>query len=141
MAPPEVRTFSDGFSTLFKSFWGAGGLALPGSLAILSYDATNLLLVALEKNLQMAHGDVVIPTVQEITVAIRQFTDQQPFMGLGGAVGFSNTNHQPNKALGIYNLLPIPNAPTNAPVVQLQLATVVGGKTLFCGHATNCTPY
>jgi ABC-type branched-subunit amino acid transport system substrate-binding protein len=136
-----VRAFSDGFGTLFKSFWGTGGLSLPGSLAILSYDATNLLLVAVEKNLQMAHSDVVIPTVQEITVAIREFTNQQPFMGLGGSVGFSNTNHQPNKALGIYELLPIPNAPTNAPVVQLQLATVVGGKALFCGHATNCTPY
>jgi ABC-type branched-subunit amino acid transport system substrate-binding protein/serine/threonine protein kinase len=141
MAPPDVQVFSDGFATLFKSFWGAGGLSLPGSLAILSYDATNLLLVALEKNLEMAHNDVVIPTVQEITVAIRQFTNQQPFMGLGGAVGFSNSIHQPNKALGIYKLLPIPNAPTNAPVVQLQLASVVGGKALFCGHSANCIPY
>jgi ABC-type branched-subunit amino acid transport system substrate-binding protein/serine/threonine protein kinase len=140
LAPPDVRAFSDGFSTLFKGFWGAGGLALPGSLAILSYDATNLLLVALTKDLQMAHNDVVIPSVEQITVALRQFTDRQPFVGLGGAVGFSNSIHQPNKALGIYTLLPIPNASINSPVVQLQLLTVVGGKTVFCGHS-DCTPY
>jgi ABC-type branched-subunit amino acid transport system substrate-binding protein len=141
MAPPDVRAFSDGFATLFKSFWGTGGLSLPGSLAILSYDATNLLLVALGKNLEMAHNNVVVPTAQEITAALRQFTNQQPFMGLGGAVGFSNSIHQPNKALGIYELLPIPNAPVNAPVVQLHLDSVVGGKALFCGHSANCAPY
>ncbi len=140
LAPPDVRAFSDSFATLFKAFWGAGDLALPGSLAILSYDSTNLLLVALQKNLQMANSGVVIPTVQEITVALREYTDRQPFMGLGGAVGFSNSIHQPNKALGIYELLPISNAPANSPVVQLQMVTVVGGKALFCGHS-NCTPY
>lgn len=140
MEPADVRAFSNGFASSFKSDWDVGALSLPSSLAILSYDATNLLLVALEKDLEMAHDNVTIPTPQEITGAIRQFTSQQPFMGLGGAVGFSNAIHQPNKALGIYKLLPIPNAATDAPVVQLQLTSIVGGKALFCGHS-NCTPY
>ena len=140
MAPPDARTFSDSFSTLFKGFWGAGGLSQPGALAILAYDATNMLLSAVTKNIQTTKTGVTIPTAHQITIALGAFTASQPFVGLGGAVAFSTTAHQPNKALGIYQLLPIPNAPENAPVVQLQLLTVVGGKALFCGQSP-CKPY
>lgn len=140
IATPNVRAFSDSFSTLFSGYWGSGGLALPSALAILSYDATNLLIVAVNQNVQMAKGNVVVPTAQQITVSLSEFTARQPFVGLGGAVGFSNAIHQPNKALGIYTLLPITDAPDNAPVVQLQLTDVIGGKAAFCG-ASSCNPH
>jgi ABC-type branched-subunit amino acid transport system substrate-binding protein len=140
IAAPNVRAFSDSFSTLFSGYWGSGGLALPSALAILSYDATNLLMVAVGKNVQMAKGNIVVPTAQQITISLGEFTARQPFVGLGGAVGFSNAIHQPNKALGIYSLLPIPDAPDNAPVIQLQLTDIVGGKATFCG-ASPCNPY
>ena len=137
---PDARTFSDQFSTLFNSVWGTGDLALPDSLAILTYDATNMLMEAIGRNLTIAKSGVVIPTAQQIRVALGYYTGEQAFVGLGGAVSFSNTVHQSNKALGIYELLPIPNAPANAPVVQLQLTAVAGGKAAFCGHAF-CQPY
>ncbi|HEU5349940.1 MAG TPA: protein kinase [Ktedonobacterales bacterium] len=137
---PDARTFSDEFSTLFKSVWGTGGLSLPDSLAILAYDATNMLMEAVGTNLKMAETGIVIPTAQQIRVVLGQFTAGHPFVGLGGAVSFSNSVHQPNKALGIYALLPIPNAPEDAPVIQLQLIVVIGGKAAFCGHSS-CQPY
>ena len=140
MAPPDVRAFSDGFSTLFKGFWGAGGLSQPVALSILSYDATNLLLAAVAANVKTTKTGVQIPTAQQITIALGAFTARQPFVGLGGAVAFSNAVHQPNKALGIFELLPITNAPENAPVIQLQLLSVVGGKSTFCGQSS-CKPY
>lgn len=140
MAPPDARAFSDSFSTLFKGFWGAGGLSQPVSLAILAYDATNMLLSAVVKNVQTTKTGATIPAAQQITIALGTFTARQPFVGLGGAIGFSNAVHQPNKALGVYELLPIPNAPDNAPVVQLQLLSVVGGKAAFCGQSS-CKPY
>jgi ABC-type branched-subunit amino acid transport system substrate-binding protein len=137
---PDVRAFSDNFSALFGGVWGTGGLALPSSLAILSYDASNMLLAALGDDVQVKGNNVTVPTSQQLTIALRQFTVQHPFVGLGGAVGFSNSVHQPNKALGLFMLLPIPNAPDNAPVVQLQLTTVIGGKPVFCGQSA-CQPY
>ena len=140
MAPGDARAFSDGFSTLFKGVWGTGGLSQPVSLAILAYDATNMLLSAVATNVQTTKSGVTIPTARQLTVALGAFTARQPFVGLGGAVGFSNSVHQPNKALGIYELLPIPNAPENAPVVQLQVVAVVGGKAAFCGQSS-CKPY
>lgn len=140
LAPNDARTFSDSFATLFKGFWGTGGLSLPGSLAILSYDATNMLLAALKNDLQAEPSGAKIPTAQQIRSALGRFTAKQPFVGLSGAIGYTDIIHQPNKALGIYSLLPIPNAPDNAPVVQLQLTVVAGGKALFCGQS-NCNPY
>lgn len=140
LAPNDARTFSDSFATLFRGFWGTGGLSTPDSLSILSYDATNMLIAALNIDLQAEPRSITIPTAQKIRVALGEFTAKEPFVGLGGAVGFTDVIHQPNKALGIYTLLPIPNAPDNAPIVQLQLTNVIGGKALFCGP-TNCNPY
>ena len=140
IAYPDVSAFSDSFSTLFKGIWGTGGMAQPGSLAILSYDATNMLMLAVGEDVSMAKGAVTIPTTQQITIVLGEYTAKHPFVGLGGAVAFSNAIHQPNKALGIYTLLPIPNAGASASVAQLRLMTVVGGAFLFCGQST-CRPY
>lgn len=140
LAAPDVRTFSDGFATLFGGVWGKGGLALPGALAILAYDATNMLTSAVGANLKMDKTGVVSPTALEMKQALAQFTTAHPFVGLGGAVAFTSSNHQPNKALGVYAMLPIPNAPENAPIMQLQLVAVIGGKAAFCGQSS-CRPY
>jgi ABC-type branched-subunit amino acid transport system substrate-binding protein/serine/threonine protein kinase len=140
IAYPDVSAFSDSFSTLFKGVWGTGGMAQPGSVAILSYDATNMLMLAVGEDVSMAQGVVNIPTAQQITIVLGEYTAKHPFVGLGGAVAFSNAIHQPNKALGIYSLLPIPNAAASSSVAQLRLVSVIGGAFLFCGQST-CRPY
>ncbi|HEX6541195.1 MAG TPA: hypothetical protein VF040_05520 [Ktedonobacterales bacterium] len=139
LAPQVVSTFTNSFSTLFKSFWGAGGLSMPGSLAILSYDATNLLIATMSNDLKVTKKGIVVPSAQQMKDALAQFTSDHPFVGLGGAVAFTGTDHQPNKALGIYTLLPIPNAPDGSSVMQLQMVSVVGGMSLFCGQS-DCNP-
>lgn len=135
-----ATVFSDNFGTLFSGFWGTAGKALPDAQAILAYDATNMLIVAVSNNLQMTKSGITVPNTQQMKQALGQFTAAHPFVGVGGAVAFTNANHQPNKALGIFMMLPIPNAQPDAPVVQIQLMLVVGGRAAFCGQS-NCQPY
>jgi eukaryotic-like serine/threonine-protein kinase len=140
MVKPDVQAFSDRFASLFGGIWGSGSLSLPGPQAILAYDATNLLISASASAVQVTKAGVVAPVPAQLNQALAQFTAARPFVGFSGAVGFAGKNHQPNKALGIYMLLPIPNAPSTAAVAQIQLLAVVGGKNLFCGQST-CDPY
>src|SRR5262249_54876457 len=136
---PTGSAFAEEYGAQFGQFAQAQGLDSPDPTAILSYDATRVLLAA-DKNGTSVNGGVLrLATPTEVRDRLRLFDSTHPFMGEGGAIAFTVSGTQPVKALAILALSPVQNAPAGGPIAHTSVFAIAGGQSLYCGN-TNCVP-
>ena len=133
-----------GFATDFVSQFGDGalpnGLTPPDASSILSYDAVRMLLAACAHFIHQQGTTIVYPTsptqIREDGL-LQLFTAAHPFVGVGGAVAYTDTGDLVGKSLAIAALVPRAN-PGNGPVALPQTVALTGGVQSFC--TMSCTP-
>lgn len=123
-------TFAADYTTQF------GGALVPGGedLAILSYDGVRLLQSAAATAATGAASGGAAPTATEMVTALAAIKPSAPFLGVGGAIGF--TAGVPSaKAIPVLALAPISKAPATGPALRASVVAVLGGTRAFCGAA------
>lgn len=136
-APPS---FFDDYAAQYGINGEPSGFASADATSILSYDAASVLLAAEDRGIKVASDTTQLPSPTEVRQRLLQFTAGSPFMGIGGAVAFTVTGGQPQKALAILALEPAKNPAEGQPIAQATVAAVTGGHGTFCGGATTkCT--
>jgi ABC-type branched-subunit amino acid transport system substrate-binding protein len=131
--------FAEEYAAQFGPSAQAQGLESPDPTAILSYDATRVLLAADKSGTGLIGGVLRLASPTQVRDRLRQFDASHPFMGAGGATSFTITGTQPVKALAIETLTPVPNAAATAPIARASMFAVAGGQSLYCAPAT-CVP-
>lgn len=136
-APPS---FFDDYAAQYGINGDPFGFAAPNAAAILAYDATHVLLAAEAHGIKVSGSQEQLPSPTAVRQRLLQFNAGSPFMGVSGAVAFTVTGSQPDKALAILSLSPAQNPGQNQPVVTVSVAAVTGGRNGFCGGAlARCT--
>ena len=112
------------------------GSAEPDSTTMLSYDATHLLISASSPIVHVQNGAVGVFETGKVNAGILTFTSAHPFMGVSGAVGYSESGWMSAKALFVERIV------SNGVVAQptFEPGDIAGGKAAFCGAATDCKP-
>jgi ABC-type branched-subunit amino acid transport system substrate-binding protein len=140
LSPPLTAQVD--FGSLFTTQFGGTALVergvAPNATTILSFDAARLVASAavkdLPKSLSKQTNWTVDPTA--VRTRLRQFDARHPFMGLGGALAFTITGSQPQKALAILAFeQQTPATPADA-VATASVLKVVGGREVFCGDSS-----
>jgi ABC-type branched-subunit amino acid transport system substrate-binding protein len=137
--PPPLLNLSATFTTQFGNATFVNRGVAPNATTILGFDATSMLAAAAAKDLPAPGARKANWTVDPTAVRtrLRAFDPRHPYMGLGGATGFSITGSQPQKALAILAFDPhAPSAPDDA-IATAAVFKVVGGRDAFCGE-TSC---
>jgi ABC-type branched-subunit amino acid transport system substrate-binding protein len=130
--------FASLYTRQFGATAGPNGAGEAGPSATLAYDATNLLLAATAKVVRVDSAHRASADSGALVDRIRAFDTTHPFVGMGGAIGFAGPGPVQAKAMGILQLTP-PATGAAGGGVQTGVATVVGGKDLFCGPGS-CDP-
>jgi ABC-type branched-subunit amino acid transport system substrate-binding protein len=134
-------TFPDDYGAQFGLDGEPSGLPGPDQTSILAFDAAHLLLAA---GGRVLHVDKGVPNdldPSQVRLRLLQYDGGHPFMGVSGALAFTITGAQLPRALLIERLeLVAGTAAPDRPVAQPVMVDVVGGKSLFCGSAPNCSP-
>jgi ABC-type branched-subunit amino acid transport system substrate-binding protein len=129
-------------TALFTTQFGDAALAprgvTPNATTILGFDATRLLATAAAKDLPASGARKPNWTVDPTAVRtrLRAFDSRHPFMGLAGAIGFTITGGQPQKALAILSFAQHTPTTANDAVATASVVTVVGGRDAFCGESS-----
>jgi ABC-type branched-subunit amino acid transport system substrate-binding protein len=116
------------------------GLPAPDDGAILGYDAVRLLVRAATPDTHMNGNKIAYATPTQIRVRLLQYDHNHPFLGVGGAITFTQTGSEPVKSLVIAGFQPeMAGTPAaNRPVAASTIIAVTGGNQMFCG--TTCNP-
>lgn len=138
--PQQVGFFNDYDGQFLKDAEPAG-LPDADATSILSYDGTRLLLAADSHAVKTENGKVTLPNPTTVRLWLLQFNASHPFQGIGGAIAFTQTGSEPNKALVLLKLTPVSQPGDDTPVAQPSMFAVVGGKATFCGSTgSSCAP-
>jgi serine/threonine protein kinase len=134
-----ASSFADPYAQQFGPNAEPSGLDAPDATAILSFDATRVLLAAFSRDTQVASKTITYATPNQIRARLLQYDSAHPFMGVGGAIAFTITGSEPVKALAVDTLLPVSSPASGAPIAHTSVYLVIGGQLVFCGQAS-CTP-
>lgn len=135
-SPPA---FFDDYAAQYGINGEPSGFSSADATSILSYDAASVLLAAANRGIKVTTDTAELPSPTQVRQRLLQFTNESPFMGVGGAIAFTVTGSQPQKALAILALAPVQSPSANQPIAQSTIIAVSGGHTSFCGSAqTNC---
>jgi hypothetical protein len=134
-----ASSFADPYAQQFGPNAEPSGLDAPDATAILSFDATRVLLAAFSRDTQVAGKTITYATPNQIRARLLQYDSAHPFMGVGGAIAFTITGSEPVKALAVDTLLPVSSPASGAPIAHTSVYLVIGGQGVFCGQAS-CTP-
>jgi ABC-type branched-subunit amino acid transport system substrate-binding protein/serine/threonine protein kinase len=138
LASLGTTSFLEHYGVQFGSGAAPGGLNDPDAVTILSEDAFSLLTAAASEAVSQK-GASQYPDPTGIRVRLLQVNSGKPFPGFGGAIAFTQTGHQQNKALGILRIAPLSAAQPSDPVGTFEVVAVTGDKAVFCGKSS-CDP-
>lgn len=138
---PRSTGFFDDYAGQFGANAEPSGLQNADAASILAYDGTRLLLAADAHAIKTDNGKITLPSPTSVRQWLLQFDASHPFQGVGGAIAFTQTGNEPNKALVILKLNLVSQPNVSAPVAQVSMLAIAGGKTAFCGSAnSSCAP-
>ncbi|HEX6797102.1 MAG TPA: hypothetical protein VF116_05230 [Ktedonobacterales bacterium] len=131
-------TFASDWVDRFGSRPLPNGLQGPSAESILGYDALRLLLSASKGLYKLQGTTITYPTPTQVRNGLLQINAGNPFVGVGGAVAFSDTGDLVGKSLYIASLAPQANPGSDQPVALPQFVAITGTIQDFCG--SSCTP-
>ena len=139
VAPGQQPGFVTEFASQFVGATLPNGLTPPDAASILSYDALRMLLRATAHLIHVQGTNITYPSptqVREDGMPLL-FTQAHPFVGVGGAIAYTDTGDLVGKSLVISSLVPQAN-PGSGPVALPQFVAFTGGVEAFC--ASSCSP-
>lgn len=132
-------TFANDYEAQYGAQASADGLPAPDATSILSYDALRLLLSAAVRDTKQQSNAIQYATPTQVRLRLLQIDAKHAFVGVGGAIAYTDTGDLIGKSLVIAQLSPRANAGPTAPVALPQIVAVTGGQSEFCG-GTSCVP-
>ncbi|HEU5439316.1 MAG TPA: hypothetical protein VFU88_08510 [Ktedonobacterales bacterium] len=132
-------TFISDYQAQYGPQASADGLPAPDAISILSYDALRVLLAATARGTRQQGDAIQYATPTQVRLRLLQLDAKHAFLGVGGAIAYTDTGDLVGKSLVIAQLSPRANAGPDAPVALPQIVAVTGGQSEFCGGAS-CVP-
>ncbi|MFI5273769.1 MAG: hypothetical protein ACHQ4H_12115 [Ktedonobacterales bacterium] len=138
VSPSAQPSFSSDYNAQFGANAVTGGIPGPTATSILSFDAARMLLAAAVRDTHSTGSAIQYAAPTQVRLRLLQFNATHPFVGVGGALAYTDTGDLAAKSVVIARLAPESDSAAG-PAAIVEIMAITGGVSRFCG-STTCTP-